>query len=267
MANALRLMCVLAHPDDESFGTGSTLAKYSAEGIELALVTATRGERGWTGAEEENPGLATLGALREGELRAACGVLGISDLSFLDYIDGELDKVDTTEATAKIVREIRRFRPQVLVTFGPDGAYGHPDHIAISQLTAAAVLCAADTYYADPAGQQPFRVDKLYYFADDSAVTGNYEAFFGELVMLVNGAERRAVSWPDWSISARIDATEFWKTAWDAAACHRSQLPSLLYSLTEEQHRRLWGVRTFYRVLSLVNGGQALENDLFAGLR
>jgi len=85
MPEQLRLMCVLAHPDDESLGNGGTLAKYAAEGVATYLVTATRGERGWPGAAHENPGPAALGAIREAELRAAAEVLGIQEVNFLDY--------------------------------------------------------------------------------------------------------------------------------------------------------------------------------------
>src|SRR5216683_2480834 len=89
MAETLKLMAVLAHPDDESLGVGGILAKYAAEGIETSLVTATRGERGWFGDEHEYPGLEALGQIREAELRAAAEVLGIRSVDFLEYIDGE----------------------------------------------------------------------------------------------------------------------------------------------------------------------------------
>ena len=91
MNNSLKLMCILAHPDDESLGMGGILARYAAEGIETYLVTATRGERGWTGPASENPGLTTLGQIREAELKAAAQVLGIKEVVILDYIDGDLD--------------------------------------------------------------------------------------------------------------------------------------------------------------------------------
>ena len=90
MENPLKLMAILAHPDDESLGLGGTLAKYASEGVEVHLLTATRGERGWPGPEEENPGLAGLGQIREAELRAAADVLGIRQVNFLDYVDGDL---------------------------------------------------------------------------------------------------------------------------------------------------------------------------------
>src|SRR5579864_2902595 len=139
MANELKLMCVLAHPDDESLGNGGILAKYAAEGIKTYLVTATRGERGWLGDEQEYPGLEALGKIRENELLDAAEVLDIGYVDFLDYIDGDLDQMHPAEAIAKIVGHIRHIRPDVVVTFGQYGSYGHPDHIAISQFTTAAI--------------------------------------------------------------------------------------------------------------------------------
>src|SRR5689334_2382926 len=158
MPEQLRLMCVLAHPDDESLGNGGTLAKYGAEGIETYLVTATRGERGWFGDPRDNPGLTALGAIREAELHAAARVLGIRQVDFLDYIDGDLDQADPAEAIGKIAGHLRRVRPHVVVTFGPEGGYGHPDHIAISQFTSAACVAAADAGYASAEDLPPHRV-------------------------------------------------------------------------------------------------------------
>src|SRR5688572_2227086 len=125
-----RLMCILAHPDDESMGMGATLARYAAEGVAVSLVTATRGQRGWHGPAADNPGLAALGRLREAELCEAAQVLGLHDVQVLDHIDGDLDQADPAVALPPIVGALRRARPQVVVTFAPDGAYGHPDHIA-----------------------------------------------------------------------------------------------------------------------------------------
>lgn len=268
MSSPLKLMAVFAHPDDESLGMGSTLAKYAAEGIATSLVMATRGERGWTGAAQEYPGEAALGKIREGELMAAAGALGIGEVIFLDYIDGDLDQADPIEATAKIVAQIRRIRPHVVVTFGPDGAYGHPDHIAISQLTSAAVVAAADAGYLDGRAYPPHRVAKLYYMVDSRDLITRYEAVFGDMVMRIDGVERRSAGWDDWAITSWIDGDEHWQTAWRAVSCHSSQLPhKVLAKLTDEQHRRLWGQRMYYRAFSLVNGGRAPEDDLFVGLR
>ena len=226
MADTLKLMAVLAHPDDESLGSGGILAKYAAEGIETSLVTATRGERGWFGDERENPGLETLGQIREAELRAAAAALGIHSVNFLNYIDGELDQAHPAEVVAKIAGHLRHVRPDVVVTFGPDGSYGHPDHIAISQLTTAAIIEAASPdspYHRDPA---PYRVAKLYYMAPTKDLLDVYQFVFGDLVMHIDGAERRGAGWPDWQITTQIDTWAYWRTVWKAVRCHQTQPPS-----------------------------------------
>ena len=102
MPSQLSLMCVLAHPDDESLGTGGILARYAAEGVDTYLVTATRGERGWFGPEEDYPGPELLGRQRAAELRAAAKVLGLSEVVFLDYLDGQLDQANPAEAMSAI---------------------------------------------------------------------------------------------------------------------------------------------------------------------
>jgi LmbE family N-acetylglucosaminyl deacetylase len=265
----LKLMCILAHPDDESLGTGGILARYAAEGVATYLVTATRGEHGWSGAPHDNPGPAALGRMREAELRLAARALGLQEVSFLDYIDGELDQAAPDEAIGALVAQLRRVRPHVVVTFDPSGFYGHPDHIAISQYTTAAIVAAADTRYADRSGRRPHRVSKLYYLAPGAGQIDLYQAAFGELAMTIDGVARRATAWPDWAITTRVDASAYWRQVWQAIACHQSQLPSYqtLLHMPDGDHRSLWGTQTFYRVFSLVNGGREVEEDLFVGLR
>lgn len=270
MKDSLHLMCVLAHPDDESLGTGGILAKYAAEGLETYLVTATRGERGWTGDPAANPGLTTLGQIREAELRAAAQVLGLREVAFLDYVDGDLDQADPAEAIARITSHLRRVRPQVVVTFGPDGSYGHPDHIAISQFTTAALVCAADPTYHLVGGHPAHRVAKFYYIVDSRTLVEQARPIFGDLAFMVDGVERRWVAWEEWAVTTRIDATAHWQTVWQAILCHQSQIAEVagqLASLAEEQHQLFWGQQCLYRVYSLVNGGRRVEHDLFAGLR
>ena len=268
VTHSLKLMAILAHPDDESLGIGGTLVKYASEGSETYLVTATRGEHGWWGSERDYPGPVSLGRLREAELRAAAQVLGLREVTLLDYLDGELDKAPPWEVLAQLTAHIRRIRPDVVVTFDPYGVYGHPDHIAISQFATAAIVAAADSSYAVNE-QAAHRVSKLYYrilTPDDLAA---YQAAFGDLVMDIDGVQRRATGWPAWAISTRIDTGESWPRVWEAVACHQSQLPGYqaLKNLPPEHHRNLWCGQTFYRAFSLVNGGRAVENDLFAGLR
>ena len=266
MTAPLKLMAIFAHPDDESLGMGGTLAKYAAEGVETYLVCATRGERGWTGDEKDNPGLEVLGRRREGELRAAGKALGIREVSFLDYIDGDLDQASPAEVIAKLVSHLRQVRPQVVVTFGPEGAYGHPDHIAICQFAHAALVRAAESVYADP--QPPHQVSKLYYTIDSREFVTYVEALLGPLTMEVDGETRHHPGWEEWAITTRIDAAAHWQIALAAINCHQSQVAQYeLDKLADDQHRRIWGQGTFYRALSLINGGRRVESDLFEGLR
>ncbi len=269
----LKLMCVLAHPDDESLGLGGTLARYAAEGIETYLLTATRGERGRCGEGEVCPGLDVVGRMREGELLAAAEELGIREVRFLDYIDGDLDQADPIEAVAKIVGHLRRVKPQVVITFGPEGAYGHPDHIAISQFATAAVVCAADSNYTTqgewPTPAEAHRVSKFYYLAWSEEKWAAYQAAFHDLKIKVDGTERRATSWPDWAITTVVDTSPYWRNVWRAVSCHKTQMTihSQLEGLPEEHHQALWGTQEYYRTFSLVNGGRNRETDLFEGLR
>ncbi len=271
MTDELRLLCVLAHPDDESLGVGGILAKYGTEGVATHLVTATLGERGRIGGER--PGAAIAGPIRRRELERAAARLGVRELSLLGYHDGDLDRVDSLEAVAKIAAHVRRIRPQVVVTFAADGSYGHVDHIAISQLTGAALVAAADPDLSAPAGVElPARthaVSKLYWMAWSESTWAAYQHAFGKLVFKADGVARQAVPWTDWSITTTIDTRAHWQTVWSAVQCHESQLAGYeaLAELPEEHHLGLWGKQTFYRVWSLVNGGRETETDLFAGLR
>lgn len=270
MEEPLRLMAVLAHPDDESLGIGGTLARYAEEGVETYLVTATRGERGRFFTNENRPSDAEVGRVREAELRAAARDLGVREVRLLDYLDGELDRADPVEAIGRIAGEIRRVRPHVVVTFDPFGAYGHPDHVAISQLAAGAVVAAADPAFDAPGETAaPHRVAKLYYFVNSPGKWAAYTEAFRTLVSRVDGVERQATPWPDWSITTRLDTRRVWETVWRAVQRHETQLAiyARLGELAPEHHQELWGTQTFYRVFSTVNGGRAPETDLFAGLR
>jgi LmbE family N-acetylglucosaminyl deacetylase len=265
----LKLMAVLAHPDDESLGFGGTLAKYSAEEIETYLVTATRGERGRFFSPDRTAEPAEVGRVRESELRAAAAVLGVREVCILGYPDGAVDRVDAPTAIMEIVRHLRRVRPHVVVTFGPDGAYGHPDHIAISQFTTAAIVCASDAGYHAGDGSSAHRVAKLYNMAWRNEKWDAYQAAFRKLTSMVDGVARQANPWPDWAVTTEVDTSTNWPVVWKAVCCHQTQMSiyERLGQLSEEQQRALWGSQEFYRVHSAVNGGRTLENDLFEGLR
>ena len=252
-------MCVLAHPDDESLGTGGTLAKYAAEGVETYLLTATRGERGRFGDSGERPNADIVGQKREAELRAAARELGLREVTILGHPDGGLDAVDSVAAQIGIADHLRRVRPHVVITFGPEGAYGHPDHIAISQLTTAAIVRAAD---------REFAVSKLYHIAWSAETWAAYQTALKKLTSTVDGVERQVIPSPPWIITTRIDTSEVWPTVWRAVQCHQTQMSVYknLATLPAEHHRALWGVQEFTRVFSLVSGGRARESDLFEGL-
>ena len=268
-------MAVLAHPDDESLGVGGTLAKYASEGVEVFLVTATRGDsgryRGLRSDDPQHPGPSALANIRETELRAAASALGLSEVSLLDFRDQYLDRANPREAIGAIVQHIRRLHPQVVVTFGPDGAYGHPDHVAISQFTTAATVAAADPKFRCEGIEvgRPHAVSKLYYIAWPDSTWKAYQAAFGKLVSTVDGVERYSVSWPDWAITTVIDTRNYWSRVWQAISCHESQIAAYerLKQLSEDDHEALWGHQSFYRAFSTVNGGRARESDLWEGIR
>ncbi len=266
----LKLMAVLAHPDDESMGFGGALAKYAAEGVDVAVVTATPGDagrfRGHAPGSPDHPGAEALAEIRRGELRAAADVLGVGEVRLLDYHDQQLDRAEPAEAVSAIASHLRRVRPDVVLTFGPDGTYGHPDHVAISQFTTAAVVAAAG---CAAGGEAPHAVAKLYYLAWPPAQWTAFKAAFGTLAPVVDGQARQAGPWPDWAITTTIDTRACWPTVWRAISCHGSQVAAYhsLRDLPDDQHEALWGWQSFYRVFSAVNGGRTREACLFEGIR
>jgi LmbE family N-acetylglucosaminyl deacetylase len=134
--SARRLLGVFAHPDDEVFCAGGTMARAAAAGAEVMIVSASRGERG----QIRDPAAATrrtLGAVRERELCAAAAELGVQRVQVLDYPDGALPHHRSSLRTA-VTDIVRRFDPDTVITFGADGGYGHPDHVAMCELTTQA---------------------------------------------------------------------------------------------------------------------------------
>ncbi len=168
-----RLLAVVAHPDDETFGMGGTLAYYARQGVEVHLICATRGEVG-----EVEPrmleGFSSVGELRENELCCAADVLGLKKVHFLDYRDSgmpgspenkhprALVLAPVDEAAMRIAKLIREIQPQVLITFDPIGGYMHPDHIAIHQATVLAFdLAGNNSVVLDEL--PPYKPAKLYF--------------------------------------------------------------------------------------------------------
>lgn len=271
MNRTLKLLAIFAHPDDESMGMGGTLAKYAAEGIETHLVCASRGERGWFRPEEQNPGFKRLGQIRTKELQNAVNELGMRGCYFLDYIDGDVDKANHAEAIGKIVGHIRRIQPQVIVTFPPDGNYGHPDHIAVGQFTSAAIVCAADSSYKDAENLPAHRVSKLYYMVDGENYINLIAPFMADMEFpVIDNQLRSEVAWKEWMITTRVSVAKHCPAALRAIRCHESQLPSLgtLPEMHDDAAVAILAMQgTFYRAFSSVNGGRKSETDLFEGIR
>jgi len=256
MKETLALLVVFAHPDDESFGPAATLAQYVAQGVRITLLCATRGEVG----EISDPHLATpetLGQVREEELRCACRVIGIQEWRVLGYRDGQMSSYDPQEVEGKVVRAIREVRPQVVLTFGPDGISGHLDHITTGKATTDAFFSAGDEerfseHMAE--GLFPHKAQKLYYVA-------------------VPRSRFRAMSLDlpgtcDDRITTVIDVVPFLEVKKRALACHKTQLPpgNIFAQMSNEEIRRWWGKEHFVLAASRVGLPSEKETDLFSGL-
>ncbi len=154
-----RLLYVYAHPDDESFGVAGISRMYADIGADIAIVTATRGDAGRAG----EPVLCSRDDLperREAELREAARILGIAHVTLLDYRDKHLAEAPPDKIRRELVEAVRAHRPQVVVTFDPNGANLHPDHVAISRFASDAIAAAADPRWYPETGR-PHRVQRL----------------------------------------------------------------------------------------------------------
>ena len=275
-----RLLGAFAHPDDEGIVSGALL-QYSTSGVETGLVCATRGEVG----EIADPALATpenLGQVREGEMRAAAEVLGVHNLWFLDYRDsgmaGTPENADprafaqasAAEVVGKLVKIIREFRPQVIITFDESGAYGHPDHIAIYRYTTSAFHAAADAVQYPDLGPA-HSVSKLYYSSFPRSAlqaigewmsTQNYEGSF-------SGLDPEKLGIPDEQISVWLNV-EPWREQKDRSrSMHRTQLdPNNLMAKIPEEIQQNWRSHECYQLAaSRVGPDVPGENDLFARIQ
>jgi N-acetyl-1-D-myo-inositol-2-amino-2-deoxy-alpha-D-glucopyranoside deacetylase len=167
------ILVVLAHPDDETFGMGGTLALYVRQGVEVHLICATRGEVGEVPDGMMN-GFKTVAELREDELKRAGEILGLTSIHFLDYRDSgmpgspdnhhpqALAAANIDEVAARVAHYIRLFKPQIVLTFDPIGGYHHPDHIAIQRATEKAFYTAGKSNPSKD-GLAPFSPNKLYF--------------------------------------------------------------------------------------------------------
>jgi len=284
MTKELSLLAVFAHPDDESFGIGGTLAKYATEGVKVSLICATRGEAG----EINDPNLGTkeqLAEIRERELRCACDVLGITKLHLLGYRDSgmastlanedprSLVQADPCKVVGKIVRLMRQIRPQVVVTFEEGGGYGHPDHKAIHRHTKAAFYAAGDPIqYPEhlAEGLEPYAPQRLYYTAFPRSVFQNLVQKVKEmgLELPFGDIDLESVGMPDEYCTTHVDVSAYLEVKEQARQCHRSQLaPDSLFTLIPAEVRhQFMHTDCFACEGKMLEEGECPADDLFEGL-
>ncbi len=285
---ARRLLVILAHPDDESFGMGSTLARYAAAGVAVHYACATRGEAGEV-ALELLRGYDDLGALRTAELTYAAHELGLAAVHFLGYRDSgmagsiandhpqALFQAPLEQVAHQLVGLIRAIRPQVIVTFNPYGGYGHPDHIRIHQATIMAFGPAGDpAQYPDLAAQgllawepqklyfHAFSVAILRWFLRSQRLLGKDPRRFGQNgdVDLVRAVEQSG------RVTTRLDNTAYVAAKERASAAHQSQGggSAFLGWVPQRMRYRLQRYEGFTRIVPPAPYGEPLETDLFAGV-
>jgi N-acetyl-1-D-myo-inositol-2-amino-2-deoxy-alpha-D-glucopyranoside deacetylase len=297
-----QMLLVHAHPDDETIGTGATMAKYVAGGAGVTLVTCTLGEEGEVLVPELEHLAAdrddTLGPHRVGELAAAMKELGVTDHRFLggegEYRDsgmvwhadghavagdevgaGTFWRADLTEAAGHLVEVIREVRPQVLVTYDDFGGYGHPDHIQAHRVTMYAASLAAVRSFRPELGE-PWDVPKIYWTAMSERrmreglrrlrASGDTTTFEG---MDPEGSLGPFVT-PDHLLDAVIDGSDFVAAKMAAMRAHATQITvdGPFFALSNNVGNQVWGLE-YFRLAKGVRGPfdeGGLETDLFAGL-
>ena len=295
--NARRLLLVHAHPDDETIGTGATMAKYAHEGALVTLITCTLGEQGEVLvpdlehlAADKND---ALGTQRIDELAVAMEALGVKDHRFLggpgrwrdsDMMgrDGNNDprcfwQANFEEAVGEAVRVIREVRPQVMVTYDENGGYGHPDHIQAHRVAVAGFEAAGDPHRYPEAGE-PWQPAKLYFTALSRSSMQRVIDFFRDnpdvpsfMGPEVTDAADIPFTVPDELITTQIDAREFFDHKMAAMRAHKTQIAvdGPFFAMADGFGHRAWGYEQF--VLARGEKGETdaetgMESDLFAGI-
>jgi LmbE family N-acetylglucosaminyl deacetylase len=270
-------MAVHAHPDDESISTGGILARYAAEGVRVVLVTCTDGSCG-DGPDGVKPGetghdRAAVEAARRGELERSCAALGVSHLELLDYPDsgmmgwsqndepGSFWTTPVEAAAEKLGDLMRKYEPQVVVTYDANGFYGHPDHIQAHRITVAAHRLTAIA-------------DKLYWTAVPRSRMAEFGQRLRELGLFddteAEGSEappREEWGTPDEEITTTIDVSAYTDAKYSSLECHASQAENIFFlRMGRDVFAELMRLETYVRAVDRT-GAPIPENDLFAGLR
>lgn len=245
--SSLRLLCITAHPDDEAGGFGGSLLLYRERGVETHVICLTPGQAAThRGGHQDDDELA---AVRRQEFAASCEILRVTKGEVLDYPDSRLDRIDLYGAVGELVRRIRYIRPQVIITFGPEGAItAHPDHSMASVMATMGFHWAGRTNrYSDQLtnGLRPHGTQKLYY------ATANFTL-----------PERQPVALSPQT--AIVNIGEHLETKIRAFKAHATQSP--LFELFEGHVRRRGNYEMFHLVASINPGPVEKETDLFAGV-
>lgn len=278
--NKRTLLAVLAHPDDESFGMGGTLALYAARGVNVYLVCATRGEVG-AADEEYLKGYASVAEMREAELRCAAGILDLKGVFFLGYRDSGMPgsaenqhpdaqiRRPVEEVAGRVVKYIRDLKPEVVLTFDPIGGYHHPDHIHIQRATTLAFEKASDASFHPEAGA-PFAPRALYFHTIPHSflkiavfflrLFGKDPRKFGR-----NGdIDLASIAEVDFPVHARINIRPVLDKKDQASACHSSQGGGQMRrGVMGFFNRLLGGSETFMRASPPAGKHEKIVRDLF----
>jgi LmbE family N-acetylglucosaminyl deacetylase len=283
----LTLMAVHAHPDDESIGTGGILARYAAEGIRTVVVTCTDGGcgDGPDGSKPGDPGhdRAAVAAARREELERSCQVLDVTDLVRLDYADsgmmgwpqndeaGSFWTTPVAEASERLAEVFRRYDPDVVVTYDPNGFYGHPDHIQAHRVTVAAARLTgipSKLYYtAVPrSAMRDFsrRLQELgIEFPRDDADDADHADDAGEAA----AGPREEWGTPDEEVTTIVDVSVYAGQKFESLQCHASQSENIFFlKMGPDIFGEMMGREAFVRAFDRT-GATVPEDDLFAGLR
>src|SRR6266567_1223882 len=247
------LLLVHAHPDDEAITTGGVMLKARAGGHRVVLVTATRGEVGEIYNMDEASSRPRLGEIRTKELQDAAEILGVDRLELLGYRDSGM--VDTAGKLAVLIREER---PAVVVMYGEDGVYGHPDHIKAHHVTNAAL---------DILEREGSPVGKLYYTAIPRSRMEAFVEQMPEEAKQAMSGNMRVAGTPDELVTTEVDVHDYVSEKRDAFRAHTSQNdPNSWFATMQDQIYELAFGTEFYQLARGELGSERPERDLFAGV-
>jgi LmbE family N-acetylglucosaminyl deacetylase len=231
-------MGIYAHPDDEAFSLAGSLYLASQQGVKTVVVLATRGEAGGIMSPElDTPAnRARLGELREAEAHCAARAIGLHELVLFGYPDGGVTG-EAGQLVRDIVIRLRTHRPEVVVTFGPEGIYGHPDHLAVHRAVLEAYELAADERYAPDAPAPLHAVARLYYSVVPASLATSLNERFGPVSLA--GEQHAFEGYPDQAITRAVDVSAAIDVKLAAIRCHHSQTAGMDYQRDDEMWRHM----------------------------